>query len=285
MSRAAGEPDIAESVHLRQMAESVAARSAEHLLTVFRQPMDVEYKGGPQDLVTEHDLESERIIREGLTGAVPGCAIVGEEGGATGDGRVTWHVDPIDGTVNFAHGLAFWCISIAAVVEQRVVAGVISAPALGEVFAADLTGLTVDGRPARARRIERELDSSLISTFPRGLDLATNGDAALTASGELIRAYGSVRTLGSGALGLAHVATGRADATLDLHTNTWDVAAGALMVQLAGGRYVGCEAGVLDHDARTSWQRPAYFATAAEIEHPTLSGVVTDLTARAAQRA
>lgn len=284
MSRAAGEPDIAESVHLRQMAESVAARSAEHLLTVFRQPMDVEYKGGPQDLVTEHDLESERIIREGLTGAVPGCAIVGEEGGATGDGRVTWHVDPIDGTVNFAHGLAFWCISIAAVVEQRVVAGVISAPALGEVFAADLTGLTVDGRPARARRIERELDSSLISTFPRGLDLATNGDAALTAS-ELIRAYGSVRTLGSGALGLAHVATGRADATLDLHTNTWDVAAGALMVQLAGGRYVGCEAGVLDHDARTSWQRPAYFATAAEIEHPTLSGVVTDLTARAAQRA
>lgn len=246
MSRAAGEPDIAESVHLRQMAESVAARSAEHLLTVFRQPMDVEYKGGPQDLVTEHDLESERIIREGLTGAVPGCAIVGEEGGATGDGPVTWHVDPIDGTVNFAHGLAFWCISIAAVVEQRVVAGVISAPALGEVFAADLTGLTVDGRPARARRIERELDSSLISTFPRGLDLATNGDAALTASGELIRAYGSVRTL---------------------------------------GRYVGCEAGVLDHDARTSWQRPAYFATAAEIEHPTLSGVVTDLTARAAQRA
>lgn len=235
--------------------------------------------------MTEHDLESERIIREGLTGAVPGCAIVGEEGGATGDGRVTWHVDPIDGTVNFAHGLAFWCISIAAVVEQRVVAGVISAPALGEVFAADLTGLTVDGRPARARRIERELDSRLISTVPRGLDLATNGDAALTASGELIRAYGSVRTLGSGALGLAHVATGRADATFDLHTNTWDVAAGALMVQLAGGRYVGCEAGVLDHDARTSWQRPAYFATAAEIEHPTLSGVVTDLTARAAQRA
>jgi myo-inositol-1(or 4)-monophosphatase len=272
---------VEESVHLRSVAERVAARSSAYLVDAFRRPMSVEHKGGPYDLVTEHDLASERIIRDGLTRAVPDSVVIGEEGGASGSGRVVWHVDPIDGTVNFSHGLAFWCVSIAAAVDGDVVAGVIAAPALGEVFAADLTGVTVDGQPAGPRRVQREIDSLVISTFPRDLDLEAYGDDALTASGVLLRAYGSVRTLGSGALGLAHVATGRADATFDLHTNSWDVAAGAFMVRLGGGRYWGCEAGVVDEDPRSSYLRPAYWATGADIEHPTLRGAVTDLTARA----
>jgi len=160
------------------------------------------------------------------------------------------------------------------------VAAVIAAPALGEVFAADLTGVTVNGGATRPRRVEREIDSLVISTFPRDLDLEANGDDALTASKDLLRAYGAVRTLGSGALGLAHVATGRADATFDLHTNSWDVAAGAFMVRLGGGRYWGCESGVVDDHPRSSYLRPAYWATGAEVEHPTLRGVVTHLTAR-----
>lgn len=268
-----------ESIHLREVAEAVAAQSADYLMDAFRRPMSVEHKGGPHDLVTEHDHASEALIREGVTRAVPDSVVLGEEGGLSGTGRVTWHVDPIDGTVNFRHGLAFWCVSIAAVVDGAVVAGVIAAPALGEVYAADLTGVTVNGEPAGPRRIEREIDGLVISTFPRDVDLETNGDDALAASGRLIRAYGSVRTLGSGALGLAHVATGRADATFDLHTNSWDVAAGAFMVRLGGGRYFGSEAGVVDEDPGTSYSRPAYWATAATIEHPTLRSVVTELSA------
>ncbi len=263
------------------MAEDVAAQSSAYLMGAFRRPMSVEHKGGPYDLVTEHDHASEAIIREGVTRAVPDSVVLGEEGGLSGTGRVTWHVDPIDGTVNFSHGLAFWCISIAAVIDDVVVAGVIAAPALGEVYAADLTGVTVNGVPTGPRRVEREIDSLVISTFPRDLDLEANGDDALVASGQIIRAYGSSRTLGSGALGLAHVATGRADATFDLHTNSWDVAAGAFMVRLGGGRYFGCENGVVDEDPRTSYRRPAYWATAANVEHPTLRSVVTDLTERA----
>lgn len=266
-----------ESAQLRAVAEDVAAHSSAYLMEAFRRPMSVEHKGGPHDLVTEHDIASEAIIREGVTRAVPDSVVLGEEGGQSGTGRVTWHVDPIDGTVNFSHGLAFWCVSIAAVVNDVVVAGVIAAPALGEVFAADLAGVTINGVPAGPRRIEREIDSLVISTFPRDLDLEANGDDALAASGRLIRAYGSVRTLGSGALGLAHVATGRADATFDLHTNSWDVAAGAFMVRLGGGTYLGCEHGTLDEDPRTSYRRPAYWATAAEVDHPTLRSVVTDL--------
>lgn len=270
---------VEESVHLRTVAEQVAQRSAAYLVEAFRRPMSVEHKGSPHDLVTEHDLASEALIRQGVTRAVPDSTVLGEENGASGTGRVTWHVDPIDGTVNFSHGLAFWCVSIAAAIDDEVVAGVISAPALGEVFAADLTGVTVNGNPARPRRLEEEIDSLLVSTFPRGRDLEANGDDALVASGHLVRAYGATRTLGSGALGLALVATGRADATFDLHTHSWDVAAGAFMVRLGGGRYHGCDGGVVDEDPRTSYRRRAYWATAADVDHPTLADVVTSLTA------
>lgn len=277
MTSAACSPE--ESIQLRAVAEEVAASSSDYLMGAFRRPMSIEHKGGPYDLVTEHDHASEAIIREGVTRAVPDSVVLGEEGGLSGTGRVTWHVDPIDGTVNFSHGLAFWCISIAAVVDDVVVASVIAAPALGEVYAADLTGVTVNGVPAGPRRVEREIDSLVISTFPRDLDLEANGDDALVATGQLIRAYGAARTLGSGALGLAHVATGRADATFDLHTNSWDVAAGAFMVRLGGGHYFGCENGVVDEDPHTSYRCPAYWATAANIEHPTLRDLVTGLSA------
>ncbi|HQV91450.1 MAG TPA: inositol monophosphatase family protein, partial [Phycicoccus sp.] len=92
-----------ESAHLREVAEEAAARSTAYLLDAFRKPMGVEHKGGPHDLVTEHDLASEAILRDALTSAVPGSVVVGEEGGRDGQGRVTWFVDPIDGTVNFSH--------------------------------------------------------------------------------------------------------------------------------------------------------------------------------------
>ena len=270
--------DHAESVRLREVAQDAAARSAAYLVDVFRRPMAVEHKGGPHDLVTEHDLASEAILREALTSAVPDSIVVGEEGGPSGSGRVTWHVDPIDGTVNFSHGLSFWCISVAAAVDDVVVAGVISAPALGAGYAADVTGVTVHGSAARPRRLEREIDAMVVSTFPRSIDLESNGDDALVASGRLVRSYGAVRTLGSGALGLAQVATGRADATFDLHTNSWDVAAGAFMVTLGGGRYLGCDDGRVDEDPRTAYRHRAYWATASDVEHPTLRDVVTGLT-------
>ena len=260
-----------ESAHLREVAEAAAARSAAYLIDAFRTPMAVDHKGGP------HDLASEAILRADLPSAVPDSAFVGEEGGRSGQGRVTWFVDPIDGTVNFSHGLAYWCVSIAAAVDDVVVAGVIAAPALAQVFAVDLDGFTVNGASAQPRRVEREVDAFVISTFPRHVDLERNGEAALHASGRLTRAFGSVRTLGSGALGLAHVAAGWADATFDLHTNAWDVAAGALMVRAGGGRYLGLRAGVTDENPTTAHLRPAYWATGGDVEYPTLREVLTGL--------
>ncbi|HQH07129.1 MAG TPA: inositol monophosphatase [Phycicoccus sp.] len=266
-----------ESAHLRGVAEEAAARSTAYLLDAFRTPMAIEHKGGPHDLVTEHDLASEAILRDALTTSVPDSRVVGEEGGGDGQGRVTWFVDPIDGTVNFSHGLAYWCVSIAAVIDGEVVAGVIAAPALGQVFAVDHDGVTVNGAPATPRRVENEIDAFVISTFPRGVDLESNGDAALAATRRLTRAFGSHRALGSGALGLAHVACGWADATFDIHTNAWDVAAGSLMVRTGGGRFVGVLGGVPDESPTTAYLHPAYWATGADVDYPTLREVVTEM--------
>jgi len=266
-----------ESAHLREVAEEAAARSTAYLLDAFRKPMGVEHKGGPHDLVTEHDLASEAILRDALTSAVPGSVVVGEEGGRDGQGRVTWFVDPIDGTVNFSHGLAYWCVSIAAVIDGEVVAGVIAAPALGQAFAVDVNGMTVNGAPGTPRRVDSEIDAFVISTFPRGVDLESNGDAALAATGRLARAFGSHRALGSGALGLAHVACGWADATFDLHTNAWDVAAGSLMVRMGGGRFVGVHGGVPDDSPTTAYLHPGYWATGADVDYPTLRDAVTEM--------
>jgi myo-inositol-1(or 4)-monophosphatase len=266
-----------EAAHLREVAESAANRATAYLMDAFRRPMSVDHKGGPHDLVTEHDLASEALLREALTTAVPACVFIGEEGGEVGRGRVTWFVDPIDGTVNFSHGLASWCGSIAAAVDGEVVAGVIAAPALGQVFAADLSGVRVDGVRARPRRVDAEVDAFVISTFPRSNDLVSNGQAALLAGGRLTRAFGSVRTLGSGALGLAHVAAGWADATFDLHTHPWDVAAGAFMVRQGGGTYVGVRRGVTDESVTGAHLCPGYWATGADVDYPTLRDVVVEM--------
>ena len=223
------------------------------------------------------DTAAEDFLREVLRRERPHDALLGEERAiSAGESGLTWVLDPIDGTVNFSHGLAYWCVSIAAAVDDVVVAGVIAAPALAQVFAVDLDGFTVNGASAQPRRVEREVDAFVISTFPRHVDLESNGEAALHASGRLTRAFGSVRTLGSGALGLAHVAAGWADATFDLHTNAWDVAAGALMVRAGGGRYLGLRAGVTDENPTTAHLRPAYWATGGDVEYPTLREVLFD---------
>ena len=272
---------LAESRRLREVASRAAAASARHLTEVFRSPMLVERKGSAHDLVTEHDLASESIIREAILREEPDSTVLGEEGGAVGAGRVVWHVDPIDGTVNFANGIAFWCISIAAAIDDEVVAGVVLDPVGGHEFSADLSGAWRNGEPLSSQASPTELDAAVISTFPAAVDLASNGAAALDAAGRLLESFGTVRAMGSGALGLVHVAAGWADATFDLHTHPWDVAAGSLILRQAGGRYVGVNGGVPDEDPATLHLAPGYFAVGPGADYPTLESVVRGLSAGA----
>lgn len=270
------------SRRLRRVSVSAAQQAARHLRPAFRSRMHVAAKGNLHDLVTEHDLTSEHILRSALFAAEPDSTVLGEEGGAVGSGRIRWHVDPIDGTVNFAAGIAFWCVSVAAEVDGEVVAGAILEPMSGHEFSVDVDGLRLDGElVSRCASARPESEAAVVCTFPRFVDLEANGDDALAATGQLIRSVGSLRSLGSGALGLAYVAMGWADATFELHTNSWDVAAGQLMVRAVGGRYIGLRCGEADESPGGAFLAPGYCAFGPGAEHPNVLRLIRSLSATA----
>lgn len=265
-----------QSAQLRRVAENAARIAGDPLLDVFRSGMGYSYKRDRHDIVTEHDRASEaRIIAE-ITTAVPDSTIVGEEGGETGQGRVRWYVDPIDGTSNFARGIANWCVSIAAAVDGELVAGVIYDPVAGNMFAADREhGASLNTRPIAVNAEAEEERAVLLTGFPNNKHLRLFGRQALYAHEELLDAFLAIRTLGSGALNLAHVAAGWADAVIGFRTNSWDVGAGAFILEQAGGRYFGFRDGA---PATPDFLMPDYIAVGRASAYPSLQAIMTRLT-------
>ncbi|HSS70637.1 MAG TPA: inositol monophosphatase family protein [Casimicrobiaceae bacterium] len=187
---------------------------------------------GPQDFVSAADHAVEALIRERLLREFPSDSVLGEESGGE-VGTHVWVVDPIDGTINFVHGVRYWCISICYIAtgERRI--GVIYDPSLDELF------WSVKGDGAWC-------DDTLIHVSPRDrLDhaLVCAGyvprhplEAHLALKRRLHEAGAAVKDMGAGALMLAHVAAGRFDAFLEPHMHPWDASAGLLLVAEAGGR-------------------------------------------------
>lgn len=268
---------IATSQRLRRIASTASATVTDQLLSAFRTTMDLDTKRDFHDIVTVHDRASEERIVEVLLEAEPDSVIIGEEGGRRGNGRVEWHIDPIDGTSNFARGIAYWCVSIGAVIDGRVVAGVISNPSTGDVFSADLSGAWLGDRPLRSAARPTEDTATIVSSFPNGKDLRLFGTDAMTAQQRLIDNFQAVRNLGSGALNLAHVAAGWADATMGFETNSWDISAGLLILEQAGGVFHG-----LAHGRPVPEQHlaPDYFAIGNGADYDTLRELMTDFSGR-----
>ncbi len=217
----------------RFQAAQAAAREAGALALSLRQgpatALDVGAKG-LLDLCTEADRAAERLIRSRLADRF-GDAMLGEEyGGAVGDR--TWVVDPIDGTYNFVHGLPHWCVSIALVAAGQAQIGVLFNPATGQLYAARAGGgAWLDGRPIRVSG-DTHADRPLVEVgCSRRVPLADR----LATIARLAEAGFEYRHQGSGALGMAQVATGQIDAYVELHINAWDVAAGLALVREAGG--------------------------------------------------
>jgi myo-inositol-1(or 4)-monophosphatase len=225
-----------------------AAREAGALLSDAR-PEEIRSKGTPHDLVTEWDVRSEEVIRDVL--AATNLPILGEEGGESGAANeLRWLVDPIDGTVNFAHGLPIWSISIA--LERRggeILCGVVSAPALGWWFEAAAGGGARDEHGAAlAVSVQPRLDRALLSTgFP--YDLATSPLNNLAEWEHMQRAAGACRRLGCASLDLCLVARGWLDGYWERRLKPWDVAAGALIVTEAGGTVTNTTGGPFDSHA------------------------------------
>jgi myo-inositol-1(or 4)-monophosphatase len=203
-------------------------------------------KSSAVDPVTEFDRAAEALIVERIIAARPDDAIVGEEGAdRAGTSGVEWHVDPIDGTVNFLYDLPSWCTSVAAVRDGRPIAAAIHLPVTGELFTATAgAGAFVDGQPIAVTPVS-DLAMALVSTgFSYDLE-----QHRAEQSSDLVRLLGRVRDirrLGSAAIDLAMVAAGRVDAYLEAHLNSWDIAAGALLVAEAGGVVTAFDGSPLD---------------------------------------
>lgn len=229
--------DIARSAELGEVAVRAAESVSDQLRSAFRAPLTIEYKRDRHDPVTEHDRAAEARIRQVILAEVPGSVIVGEEDGTSGEGDVTWFVDPIDGTANFAAGLPFWCTSIGAVVGGRIVAGVVLDHVRGDLFSASLLGSWCNGVRLRSSGAVEESTATILTSYPDPRQLAADGPVALERFGAMVEHFGSLRRPGSAALKLAHVAAGWSDIALGLGVSPWDVCAGILLVEQAGGRY------------------------------------------------
>ncbi len=231
------------SPHMTVM-QNAAQRAAKRLLRDFNEveQLQVSVKG-PGDFVTQADMRAEQSIRDDLTKARPGYALLMEESGASGSDNWAWRwvVDPLDGTSNFLHGIPHWSISIA--LEKRlpdggseVVAGVVYAPSVDEMFWAEKgAGAFLNERRLRvsARR------DMLNAVFGCGIPIAASSNAQRARFARslnlLMPRTAGMRRFGSAALDLCWVAAGRFDGFWELQLKTWDIAAGLVIVREAGG--------------------------------------------------
>jgi myo-inositol-1(or 4)-monophosphatase len=199
-------------------------------------PRTVTTKRSAIDLVTEVDRAAERLIQRSLKRVDPSFGFLGEEHGERGDGAATrWVVDPIDGTMNFVHGLPIFGVSIGLQHEGAIVAGVIYDPMRRELFTAtEGGGAFLNGRRIRVS-LARDLAHSLVSTGFSSTFL-TQDEPYLSWFKALQRRSHGVRRIGSTVWCLAQVAAGRMEGFYEQDLWPWDIAAGLLIVQEAGGR-------------------------------------------------
>jgi myo-inositol-1(or 4)-monophosphatase len=216
------------AVRAARQAGDFLARAGERLHEIR-----VETKG-PNDYVSEVDREAERRIIEVLHRAYPDHAILAEESGARGEHAFEWVVDPLDGTTNFLHGFPFYCVSIALRVRGRLECGVVYDPVHNDLFTAQRgAGARLNDHRLRVSA-RTDLAGGLIGTgFPFRAHVHLDG--YLAAFRAVFEHTGGVRRAGSAALDLAYVAAGRFDGFWEVGLSPWDMAAGALLIQEAGG--------------------------------------------------
>lgn len=218
----------------------LAAKKAGGLLRDnFKFKHQVTYKG-IINLVTDLDNESERLITEVLKQSFPDYGFFGEEGSLIkGNGDARWIVDPIDGTSNYAHAYPLFAISIALEVKGKVVLGVVYNPLLDETFTAQKgKGAFLNGETIHVTDLTDLGKAILASGFP--YDVWTNPINNCQEWNRFIKRSVSVRCDGVASIDLAHVAAGRIDGYWELDLEPWDMAAGALIVQEAGGQVSQC---------------------------------------------
>jgi myo-inositol-1(or 4)-monophosphatase len=220
----------------KQTLLRAADAGAKEMVRFFNGQFSISNKEGINNLVTEADHAAEKAIFDVIQADFPDHGILSEEAGAiVQDTRYKWIIDPIDGTVNFAHGIPLCCVSIALEHEGSVIMGAVYNPFLHELFFAQKGwGASLNDKKIQVSSQENVGASCLVTGFPYTYLDMPNGP--LTIFEKLIRKGIPVRRLGSAAMDLCWVAAGRFDGFYEHKLQAWDSAAGWLIVEEAGGR-------------------------------------------------
>ncbi|MDP9564120.1 inositol monophosphatase [Agrobacterium tumefaciens] len=229
-------PDISHTIVNVARKAALAAGAVAHkgFTDANAIPLETQQKAGFFDIVTASDKAAEAVACETIWSQLPQSRILGEEGGWQGEGETTWIIDPIDGTSNFASGLPFFCVSIAAYHKGRPVCGVVYDPIRNEMFIATGSVLTLNDKvvtPLLRGKIDREVE--LLTNAPYEGERPSR--AVQEAHADMVSSFRAVRRLGSCALHLAYVAVGRVAIGFESKFSAWDIAAGLQLVQAGGG--------------------------------------------------
>jgi len=241
----------------REKAKQVAKEAGVRIKEAFEKrkkntakSSDIEFKSR-LDLVTETDKAIEEFAKCQFLSSFPSHSFLGEESVAAGQkcelsDNPTWIVDPIDGTTNFVHGVPWSCISIGLAIKKEVVVGVVFNPMLDELFeAVKGKGALLNGVPIQSSS-HTELHHVLIATgFPTERDTPKVEYITQNLKAVLFQVR-DIRRLGSAALDICSVACGRLDAYFEYHIHAWDIAAGVLIAEEAGGKAVDPSGAPLD---------------------------------------
>jgi myo-inositol-1(or 4)-monophosphatase len=224
---------IARVTHL-QAAEAAAREAGALLRQHFHRDKDID-DAQHHDVKLALDRESQDLIARVLLGAFPEHAFLGEEGLAGNqDSPFQWVVDPIDGTVNYLYSIPHFCISIALRANEEIILGLIYDPMLDELWTVEQGGLpTLNGKPIAVSQRTTLEESILFVGCGKDEEALTSG---LARFGRASRRARKMRMMGSAALGMAYIACGRLDAYLESRISLWDVAAGIILVESAGGK-------------------------------------------------
>ncbi len=223
------------------VAQSAALRAGTCLKELWGEVKVLKTKDGIRDVLTRADLEAERQILNTIRANFPDHDILTEESGELQGGTRSsfrWIIDPLDGTTNYLHQVPYCAVSVACAEAETLVAAVVYAPFQDELFVARRgAGAMLNGTSIRTSTVHRLEESLLATGFPSSPGIPLEPHLAIFA--QLLRNAQGVRRPGAAALNLAYVACGRFDAFWGADLKPWDIAAGMLLVQEAGGKVGG----------------------------------------------
>ena len=229
-------PDQLPSIYLATAIEAVI-RAGEVQMQHFGHEMRIDKKGAI-DLVTEIDLQIEREFRAMVAARFPDHVVLGEEFSDAAErhhiAELSWVFDPVDGTTNFAHGLPIFCSSLSLEIAGQPVVAAVYDPTRRELFTAQRgLGAWLNGAPLRVSSADTLMDALLCTGFP--YTVQEKPEELIGLFGHFLAISRAVRRLGSAAIDLCYVAAGRLDGFWEQRLNPWDISAGALIVEEAGG--------------------------------------------------